>query len=837
MTTTAVTKHYIRPNRNGKTKESEETTNRKKADEKLKNFFQAIKDGNVEKVKKILDENSINVNTVFLPDDTYKPRQIVQHQRIGITGGNDYVDLHSNLPGNSPLHLAAAEGNDEICRVLISDWYADVDIRNHNGDTPLHCAARESCEKTCQLLLQDGHASVNLKNDIGESPLHLAAIADAVEVCRVLIRDGKAKVDVKNKVGSTPLHRAVDQNHPDVCKILIKEGKADVNLQNNWGSPLHRAAGHDHTEICRTAGHDCTDICQILIKDGHADVNIRNKFGDTPLYKAAYKKNLEACRILIEDGDAKVNRWNKVRDTPLHAAAEQNGAEVCQLLIQVGKANVDIKNKVGNTPLHCALKSGRTHARVAKVLLEVGDADTGIKNQEGKTALGYKIVGRQNSEIIKTAIKNVTNHKKMVAEEDCVEKVKLFMCGNNGVGKTTLGNSMTKGFWSSLKTSNKQPTDTYCPTPGIQVKSKHIKGAGDFSIWDMAGQMESHLTHAMFLSKSKGIFILVYDITGPDMKPEEQLHYWLRFLKAGHDAAETKPEVVIVGTHLDVHGNIEYAQTTAQSLLDGLVMQYGEFLNIHKESIVLDARQSGRQMDILKATLGKLAQPMRGGEMPRICRKIAKAMGQWPRSNVPLLTWTEFVENVQLMDPLAEEDLIKKAVGFLHDSGKLFHAKLADHDDVLILDIEWLTSKIFTPIFGKHDLRLPNPGLKNQQEYTLKELIDQIKMHDAELPVALLKHFELAYSYIRCDMETFVIPAKLPPGVRDIDWQPDPTKNARYTGFRIECKDDTDMFAVDVFPCVQSTHVETLPQTRQGTDPVTFWSQNPGSSRRYGATH
>ena len=53
------------------------------------------------------------------------------------------------------------------------------------------------------------------------------------------------------------------------------------------------------------------------------------------------------------------------------------------------------------------------------------------------------------------------------------------------------------------------------------MKCKHIRDAGDFVIWDMAGQVELHVTHAMFLAKSKGIFIVVYDASTMDSKVTE----------------------------------------------------------------------------------------------------------------------------------------------------------------------------------------------------------------------------------------------------------------------------------------------------------------------------
>ena len=58
-------------------------------------------------------------------------------------------------------------------------------------------------------------------------------------------------------------------------------------------------------------------------------------------------------------------------------------------------------------------------------------------------------------------------------------------------------------------------------------------------------------------------------------------------------------------------------------------------------------------------------------------------------------------------------------------------------------------------------------------------------------------------SLYRNGAQSYIIPAKLPPGVEDIHWQTDDPNYIRYTGLRIECHDGTDMFTADVFPCIQ----------------------------------
>lgn len=47
----------------------------------------------------------------------------------------------SNRLGNTPLHVAAIKGHEEIARLLLEKG-ADTNIKNHSGNTPLQAAAK-----------------------------------------------------------------------------------------------------------------------------------------------------------------------------------------------------------------------------------------------------------------------------------------------------------------------------------------------------------------------------------------------------------------------------------------------------------------------------------------------------------------------------------------------------------------------------------------------------------------------------------------------------------------------------------------------------------------------
>ena len=59
----------------------------------------------------------------------------------------------------------------------------------------------------------------------------------------------------------------------------------------------------------------------------------------------------------------------------------------------------------------------------------------------------------------------------------------------------------------------------YIPTPGIDVSQQSVPDAGEFVIWDCAGQKEYSITHGMFLGAiAHSIFLVLYDVITPESK-------------------------------------------------------------------------------------------------------------------------------------------------------------------------------------------------------------------------------------------------------------------------------------------------------------------------------
>jgi ankyrin repeat protein len=118
------------------------------------------------------------------------------------------------------------------------------------------------------------------------------------------------------------------------------------------------------------------------INDG-VHVSTRNKLGETLLYVAAEKGQLEIAKLLIAKGaDAKALTPNG--ETVLHAASMIESSALMTALIEAG-ADFNAANRDGETPLHWAAMTGTFLA--VKALADAG-ADLNVRDARlGNTPL------------------------------------------------------------------------------------------------------------------------------------------------------------------------------------------------------------------------------------------------------------------------------------------------------------------------------------------------------------------------------------------------------------------------------------------------------------------
>jgi len=126
---------------------------------------------------------------------------------------------------------------------------------------------------------------------------------------------------------------------------------------------------------------DGAEFARLL--DSSVSVAEKNRLGETPLYVAAEKGQIEMARALIARGaDARARTPNG--ETVLHAAAMIESAALTSALVEAG-AEVNAANNDGETPLQWAALTGTFLA--VKALADAG-ADLNVQDaRQGNTPL------------------------------------------------------------------------------------------------------------------------------------------------------------------------------------------------------------------------------------------------------------------------------------------------------------------------------------------------------------------------------------------------------------------------------------------------------------------
>lgn len=123
----------------------------------------------------------------------------------------------------------------------------------------------------------------------------------------------------------------------EVVTLLLDHGADPNALNKNWQTPLMAAASLGDERFVK------------LLIDHKANVNIGNRFGMTALM---YARSFAALQALIAAG-ASINDKNLTGETALYYATQRTDVDAVRALLEAG-ANVNAKNNKGMSPLHLA---------------------------------------------------------------------------------------------------------------------------------------------------------------------------------------------------------------------------------------------------------------------------------------------------------------------------------------------------------------------------------------------------------------------------------------------------------------------------------------------------
>lgn len=282
--------------------------------------------------------------------------------------------------GRTALHLAAMNGFSHLVQFLIRDHNAVIDILTLRKQTPLHLAAGNGQLEVCKLLLELG-ANIDATDDLGQKPIHVAAQNNFSDVAKLFLEQHPQLVMATSKDGNTCAHIAAMQGSVRVIEELMKFDRSGViNVRNKLteSTPLQLAAEGGHAEVVKA-----------LVRAG-ASTTDENRAGFTAVHLAAQNGHGQVLDVLRSSGSLRTMS-KKLGLTPLHVAAYYGQADtVREILVSVpatvksdaptGNSLVpELGSESGLTPLHLASYSGNEN--VVRLLLN----SAGVQVEAGTT--------------------------------------------------------------------------------------------------------------------------------------------------------------------------------------------------------------------------------------------------------------------------------------------------------------------------------------------------------------------------------------------------------------------------------------------------------------------
>ncbi|BFZ13265.1 hypothetical protein BsWGS_16304 [Bradybaena similaris] len=306
---------------------------------------------------------------------------------------------------NTPLQVAAANGNEQVVRLLIMRG-AGLDKSNIFGWTPLLQAARYGHTNIVALLVQH-QTDLHARTRYGASALTLAAKGGHLQTVKFLLEAGVDLNGIGDGCEFTPLLVAAQHGHDAILRVLLDRG-CDVNFYTpSMGlTPLMIAALNGHmttAQIIIERGGDpnMTNVCDktaleiATLRDkrevrGYLDRKTTNKPKTSPndikpdIIEAAKQGDIQRVREVLDQDSSQKDAYSPEDGaTPLMFAAMTGRLDIAELLVMKG-CDVNKQDLIsGWTALMQATYHGKKN--VAMFLLSIG-ADVNIQAKNGCTA-------------------------------------------------------------------------------------------------------------------------------------------------------------------------------------------------------------------------------------------------------------------------------------------------------------------------------------------------------------------------------------------------------------------------------------------------------------------
>ena len=281
----------------------------------------------------------------------------------------------------TPLWWAALQGHQAMVDLLLSQKNVNVNNRGilYYGtryqrctETPLGVAAGEGNTKIVERLTECEDVDVNLPDGHNDSPLIAAAHGGYSAIVELLLARKDIEVNSRDKLGWTPLCCAASYGHEDIVRQLLSIEDTQVNcVDKNGVSPLATAAHH---------GRD--GVVKLPLDRADINVNASDRDGHPPILLAIYERHEAVVKVLLSHPTIDANCKDSTGRAAIHYAVIYNSIPIVELLINRIDIDVNMKDNLGETALHKAAKRG--YVPVVKLLSAHPDVDLNPTNNEAR---------------------------------------------------------------------------------------------------------------------------------------------------------------------------------------------------------------------------------------------------------------------------------------------------------------------------------------------------------------------------------------------------------------------------------------------------------------------
>ncbi|TQD82928.1 hypothetical protein C1H46_031527 [Malus baccata] len=393
--------------------------------------------------------------------------------------------LQKTPKNNNILHLAA-----EFKQV---DFFRGVPINNQSplfwdinnkGDTPMHVAAKAGCDEVVELLIN--HATMlhtegadeesalagckaykellRIKNLIEDTGLHVAIKYGHLKVVVLLVEADPELCCFTNRANESPLFLATTKGFPRIARYMLEKFPTSSLNGINGVTALHAAI---------TRNISCKGIVKMMVSRNPEIIKEVDANGWTPLHYAALTGNVRATRLLMQQDSSISYILDKSGMSALHVAAYAGRRKVMEVLTQFRPDTCELVNHKGQTVLHAAVLGGqivtvRYILRTSKFAGLINEADN-----DGNTPLHLSAIQR----------------KLRVIEA---------LARNPRVDNTAINNQLLKA--TDIFLGDNIELDTFGRCTVLRLLGRPVEKRALLVDWDESSKFNTHLVVAMLIA-------------------------------------------------------------------------------------------------------------------------------------------------------------------------------------------------------------------------------------------------------------------------------------------------------------------------------------------------